>query len=357
MGKILVTGAAGFIGSHLCQRLVAQGRQVVGLDNFDPFYDPAVKRRNLEQLLTDESFELIEGDIRDAGCVASILARAPVDAIVHLAAKAGVRPSIADPTGYMDVNINGTVVMLEAAKKFNVEKFIFASSSSVYGNTPKVPFAETDNVDYPISPYAATKKAGELICHTYSHLYGLKMTCLRFFTVYGPRQRPDLAIHKFARLIEAGKPIPVYGDGSMRRDFTYIDDIIDGVVAAIDRCAGYEIYNLGESRPVRLDVLIAELEKALGKTAIIDRQPEQPGDVFQTYADVSKAVRCLGYHPKTQFTDGLARFVHWLRNESSYDNGYVSQQLQSMTYGKRDSQSETRGGRTNQTKPDGPRSR
>jgi len=235
--------------------------------------------------------------------------------VVHLAAKAGVRPSIADPVSYMDVNINGTVVMLEAARKHNVKKFIFASSSSVYGNNEKVPFAETDNVDYPISPYAATKKAGELICHTYGHLYGIGMTCLRFFTVYGPRQRPDLAIHKFARLIEAGKPIPVFGDGSMRRDFTYIDDIIDGVTAAIDRCAGYEIYNLGESRPIRLDALIAAIERALGKKAIIDRRPEQPGDVIQTYADVNKAVEQLGYRPQTELADGLTQFVHWLRNE------------------------------------------
>ncbi|HDS85116.1 MAG TPA: NAD-dependent epimerase/dehydratase family protein [Phycisphaerales bacterium] len=315
MSKILVTGAAGFIGSHLCERLVGQGRQVIGLDNFDPFYDPAVKRRNLCNLLTCESFEWVEGDIRDADGVASILARGGIETVVHLAAKAGVRPSIADPVSYMDVNINGTVVMLEAARKHNVKKFIFASSSSVYGNNEKVPFAETDNVDYPISPYAATKKAGELICHTYGHLYGIGMTCLRFFTVYGPRQRPDLAIHKFARLIEAGKPIPVFGDGSMRRDFTYIDDIIDGVTAAIDRCAGYEIYNLGESRPIRLDALIAAIERALGKKAIIDRRPEQPGDVIQTYADVNKAVEQLGYRPQTELADGLTQFVHWLRNE------------------------------------------
>ncbi len=312
---ILVTGAAGFIGSHLCERLIGRGAAVVGLDNFDPFYDPAVKRRNVKQLLESDAFDLIEGDIRDGDCVQSILARGGVEAIVHLAARAGVRPSIEDPVGYMDVNINGTVVMLEAARKYNIKKFIFASSSSVYGNNKKVPFAETDPVDYPISPYAATKKAGELICHTYGHLYDIGMTCLRFFTVYGPRQRPDLAIHKFAKLIEAGRSIPVFGDGSMRRDFTYIDDIIDGVVAAIDRCGGYAIYNLGESRPVRLDALIACLEAALGKQAVIDRQPEQPGDVIQTYADVDKAVNRLGYQPKTELADGLEKFVRWLRNE------------------------------------------
>ncbi len=311
--KILVTGAAGFIGSHLCERLLSQGRQVVGLDNFDPFYDAAIKRRNLKQLLESESFELVEGDIRDAGCVESVLAQGGFEVIVHLAAKAGVRPSIEDPVGYMDVNINGTMVMLEAARKYGIKKFIFASSSSVYGNNMKVPFCETDNVDYPISPYAATKKAGELICHTYSHLYGIGMTCLRFFTVYGPRQRPDLAIHKFARKIEAGEPIPVFGDGSMRRDFTYIDDVIDGVTAAIRMCAGFEIYNLGESRPVRLDELIAAIETSLGKKAILNRLPEQLGDVVQTYADVDKAVKGLGYQPKTELSVGLARFVEWLR--------------------------------------------
>lgn len=313
--KILVTGAAGFIGSHLCERLVNEGRRVVGLDNFDPFYEAAIKRRNLAGLLRSESFELVEGDIRDAGCVESVLAQGGFEAIVHLAAKAGVRPSIEDPVGYTDVNINGTVVMLEAAKKNGIKKFIFASSSSVYGNNVKVPFSETDNVDYPISPYAATKKAGELICHTYSHLYGIGMTCLRFFTVYGPRQRPDLAIHKFARMIEAGEPIPVFGDGSMRRDFTYIDDIIDGVTAAIRTCADFEIYNLGESRPVRLDELIAAVETALGKKANLNRLPEQPGDVRQTYADVDKAIRRLGYQPKTELADGLMRFVKWLRNK------------------------------------------
>jgi UDP-glucuronate 4-epimerase len=313
--KILVTGAAGFIGSHLCERLVAEGWRVVGLDNFDPFYEAAIKRRNLTTLLGSAQFELAEGDIRDAGCVESILGQGGFEAIVHLAAKAGVRPSIEDPVGYMDVNIHGTVVMLEAARKYGIKKFIFASSSSVYGNNEKVPFAETDSVDNPISPYAATKKAGELICHTYSHLYGIGMTCLRFFTVYGPRQRPDLAIHKFARKIEAGEPIPVFGDGSMRRDFTYIDDIIDGVTAAIEACGEYEIYNLGESRPVRLDGLIAHLEAALGKKAVLNRLPEQPGDVIQTYADVDKAMRRLGYQPKTELSAGLTRFVQWLRDE------------------------------------------
>ncbi len=310
---ILVTGAAGFIGSHLSERLVRQGMSVVGLDNFDPFYEPAVKWNNIAELLTSPNFKLVEGDIRNPVLAEKVFREGQFDMVVHLAAKAGVRPSIQDPAGYVDVNINGTVILLEAARAAGIKKFIFASSSSVYGNNEKVPFSETDNVDNPISPYAATKKAGELICYTYSHLYGMDMTCLRFFTVYGPRQRPDLAIHKFARLIEQGKAIPMYGDGSMERDFTYIEDIIDGVVASMKQCQGYHIYNLGESRPVRLDVLIAELEKALGKKAIIDRQPEQPGDVKRTFADVQKAVLELGYQPKTHLADGLKAFVVWMR--------------------------------------------
>ncbi|MCK5269959.1 MAG: GDP-mannose 4,6-dehydratase [Sedimentisphaerales bacterium] len=312
--KILVTGAAGFIGSHLCERLLTDGAEVVGLDSFDEFYSPAIKRSNIAECLEHRYFSLIEGDIRDVECVVGILSRNDINTIVHLAARAGVRPSIVQPLLYQDVNINGTMVLLEAAKEYGIRKFVFASSSSVYGNNKKVPFSETDNVDFPISPYAATKKAGELICHTYHHLYDMDIMCLRFFTVYGPRQRPDLAIHKFARLIEANKPIPVFGDGSMRRDFTYIDDIIQGVTGAIDHCEGYEIYNLGESRPVRLDELISEIEKALGKKAIINRQPVQPGDVVQTYADVAKAKAKLGYNPQTDIAEGLRIFVEWFRN-------------------------------------------
>ena len=314
---ILVTGAAGFIGSHLCQKLLADGEGVIGLDNFDPFYDPAVKRANIAQCIKADNFELASGDIRDAEFVEHILKNHNIDIIVHLAAKAGVRGSIEDPLGYADVNVNGTVVMLEAARKYGIDKFVFASSSSVYGNNAKVPFCEIDNVDFPISPYAATKKAGELICHTYSHLYNMNITCLRFFTVYGPRQRPDLAIHKFARLMEAGRAIPVFGNGSMRRDHTYIDDIIDGVVAATASCKGFEIYNLGNSTPVRLDELVSEIEKSLGKKAIINRLPEQPGDVKQTYADVTKACQQLGYNPKTEIADGLAKFTEWLRKINS----------------------------------------
>ena len=310
--KALITGAAGFIGSHLCERMLADGWEVTGLDNFNDFYDPQIKRDNISGYLNNENFKLIEDDIRNPEVVDSVVSD-NVDTIVHFAAGAGVRPSIEEPVYYSDNNMTGTMVMLEAAKKFNIKKFIFASSSSVYGNNKKVPFSEDDNVDYPISPYAATKKAGELFCHTYHHLYGINVTCLRFFTVYGPRQRPDLAIHKFAKLIEQGKPIPVYGDGSMMRDFTYIDDIIDGTTAAIEKCAGYNVYNLGESRPITVSDLVKEIENAIGKKAIIDRLPMQLGDVDCTYADVSKAMKDLGYDPKTKISDGLAKFVEWLR--------------------------------------------
>ncbi|MEJ2701500.1 MAG: GDP-mannose 4,6-dehydratase [Sedimentisphaerales bacterium] len=313
--KILVTGAAGFIGSHLCERLLGDGRAVIGVDSFDSFYDPRIKRRNIEDCLKNENFQLVEADIRDHDAMDRAVG-AGVDVIVHLAARAGVRPSIAQPLLYADVNINGTMVLLEAAKKYNIKRFIFASSSSVYGNNEKVPFSEEDNVDFPISPYAATKKAGELICHTYHHLYDISITCLRFFTVYGPRQRPDLAIHKFVRLIEEGESIPVFGDGSMMRDFTYIDDIIDGAVAAMERCDGFHVYNLGESQPIAVNDLIAEIENALGKKAVKEYLPPQPGDVERTYADVTMAVRDLDYKPSAPLQVGLAKFTTWLRQNT-----------------------------------------
>lgn len=311
----LVTGAAGFIGSHVCEALLADGWDVCGLDCFDDFYDPAVKRRNIESSLANGRFRLEEGDIRDPAAVERAIRGASV--IIHLAARAGVRPSIEQPLLYQDVNIHGTCVLLEACRQHGIKKFVFASSSSVYGNNPKVPFSESDNVDNPISPYAATKKAGELLCHTYHHLFGMDITCLRFFTVYGPRQRPDLAIHKFARLIEQGKPIPMFGDGSMMRDFTYIDDIVAGVKAAVDRCNGYHIYNLGNSSPVSLRELITALERALGREAVIDRQPLQPGDVDRTYADLALARRDLGFDPHTELSAGLGMFVSWLRAQVS----------------------------------------
>lgn len=314
MDGVLVTGGAGFIGSHVCEALLARGTPVIALDNFDEFYEPSVKRRNVAACLALPGFVLIEGDIRDAELIDRLHTDHRPAAVIHLAARAGVRPSIEKPLLYQDVNVRGTAVLLEAARKHAVKRFLFAGSSSVYGNNEKVPFSEADNVDHPISPYAATKKAGELLCHTYYHLYQLPITCLRFFTVYGPRQRPDLAIHKFARLIEAGRPIPVFGDGSTSRDYTYIDDIVDGVLRALDRCAGYRVYNLGESRPIPLSDLIAALETALGRKAIIDRQPMQPGDVLRTFADVSRACAELGYEPRTPIEVGLERFVAWLRS-------------------------------------------
>jgi len=312
--KILLTGAAGFIGSHLTEKLLEQGHQITGLDNFDDFYDPKIKRRNIADSLKNKNFNLTEADIRDKNAVNKTLDES-FDCIVHLAAKAGVRPSIEQPNLYADVNINGTIVLLDAAKKFNIKKFIFGSSSSIYGNNKKVPFAESDNVDYPISPYAATKKAAELICHTYHHLYNINITCLRFFTVYGPRQRPDLAIHKFAALMLKDKPIPIYGDGSFKRDFTYINDIIQGINAAINKCSGYQIYNLGEAKTISVNQLIKELEFALGKKAEKKYLPPQLGDVAQTYADVTKAKQQLGYNPNTNIKTGLEKFVTWLKKQ------------------------------------------
>ena len=315
MSKIVVTGGAGFIGSHLCEALLDRGDQVVALDSLDDFYDPAVKKRNLVVSQRSDRFRLVEGDIRDPAAVRGAIDR-DVDAVVHLAARAGVRPSIEQPMLYNDVNVVGTAVILEACRAAEVRRVIFGSSSSVYGNNKKVPFSESANVDHPLSPYAATKRAGELLCHSYHHLYAMPITCLRFFTVYGPRQRPDLAIHKFARLIRAGQPIPVFGDGSMMRDYTYIDDIISGVLRALDRCEGYAIYNLGESQPVALSDLVTMLEEALGQKATIDRRPLQPGDVTRTFADVTRARHDLGYEPATAMRTGLANFVEWFNRDA-----------------------------------------
>ncbi len=313
--KAIVTGSAGFIGSHLSERLLQDGWNVVGVDNFDDFYDPKIKRGNIAACLENTNFRLIQADIRDSSAVEKAI-DGDAELIVHLAAKAGVRPSIEQPVLYGDVNINGTMVMLEAAKKHNIRKFIFASSSSVYGNNKKVPFSENDNVDFPISPYAATKKAGELLCHTYHHLFGISVACLRYFTVYGPRQRPDLAIHKFASLIERNRPVPVFGDGSLMRDFTYVSDIVDGTVSAMKKCAGFEIYNLGNSHPVSVNDLIAEIENALGKKADKEYLPKQPGDVDITYADITKAAEKLGYKPQTSLRAGLEKFTTWLRHNT-----------------------------------------
>ena len=317
MRSILVTGGAGFIGSHLVDRLLSEGGwRVTVLDDFNDFYAPAVKRANVAEHLGHEDYRLVEGDIRDAATVGRVFEEGEFECVVHLAARAGVRPSLAEPLLYAETNINGTLNLLEQARTRGVGQFVFGSSSSVYGINAKVPFGEDDPIRQPISPYAATKAAGELLCHAYAHLYGLRAVCLRFFTVYGARQRPDLAIHKFARLIDEGKPVPLFGDGTTRRDYTYVDDIIAGVRAAVDfRESAYEVVNLGESRTVELRELIALLEKELGRRAEIEWQPEQPGDVPQTFADISKARRLLGYDPRTDIEEGIRRFVRWFKEK------------------------------------------
>jgi UDP-glucuronate 4-epimerase len=317
MARILVTGGAGFIGSHLVEALLKDGREVVVLDNFDDFYAPEVKRRNLKPLVGRPGFALVEGDIRDGVLVERVFATQPIGVVVHLAARAGVRPSIEQPVLYCDVNVNGTAVLLEACRRHGVAKFIFGSSSSVYGNNSRLPFSEKDEVDRPISPYAATKRAGELMCATYHELYRLSVFALRFFTVYGPRQRPEMAIHKFTRLIERGLPVPRFGDGSTRRDYTYITDIINGVLRAIDRVQGFEIINLGGSQTTSLSDLIALVEKNLDRRAVIKEEPGQPGDVVATYADVEKARRLLGYEPKVPPDDGMRLFIDWYRGQKA----------------------------------------
>lgn len=319
MKNILVTGGAGFIGSHLVDRLLAEENwRVTVVDDFNDFYEPSIKRANVARHRRHPNYRLSESDIRQKPGLERVFENSNFDCIVHLAARAGVRPSLEQPLLYSQTNIEGTLNLLELAKQHNVKQFVFGSSSSVYGINAKVPFSEDDPIRQPISPYAATKAAGELLCHTYTHLYGIRCVCLRFFTVYGPRQRPDLAIHKFARLISEGKPIPVFGDGTTRRDYTYIDDIIAGVRAAVDyQQSNYEVVNLGESRTVELRELISLLEKELDLPAKIDRLPLQPGDVPQTFADISKARRLLGYDPQTQIERGIERFVEWFRNTSS----------------------------------------
>ncbi|MBI4169626.1 MAG: GDP-mannose 4,6-dehydratase [Acidobacteria bacterium] len=313
MASVLVTGGAGFIGSHLAEALLAAGREVVVLDNFDDFYHPEVKRRNLEALSGRPGFALVEGDIRDEGLIEDLFKTQPIGVVVHLAARAGVRPSIQQPALYCDVNVRGTAILLEACRRHGIGKFIFGSSSSVYGNNSKVPFSEKDDVEGPISPYAATKRAGELLCATYHALYQLNVFALRLFTVYGPRQRPEMAIHKFTRLIDRGLPLQRFGDGSTRRDYTFISDIINGVMRAIERVQGFEIINLGGSQSTPLDQLIGLLERHVGQKAIVEGEPGQPGDVVATWADVLKARRLLGYEPKVPLGEGLARFVEWYR--------------------------------------------
>ncbi|PTQ57308.1 MAG: dTDP-glucose 4,6-dehydratase [Candidatus Carbobacillus altaicus] len=316
MKHALVTGGAGFIGSHLIDRLLEEGWAVTNIDNFDPFYDPAIKRQNITGHLNYPHYTLLELDIRNFAALDAALERqrAAYDVIVHLAAKAGVRPSIDDPIGYHMVNVIGTQHMLEIARKYRIQQFIFASSSSVYGVNPNVPWREDDCVLRPISPYASTKVSGELLGHVYSHLYGIRFIALRFFTVYGPRQRPDLAIHKFARLMLEGKPIPIYGDGSTRRDYTYIDDISEGVRRAMDyEASSYEIINLGNNQTVTLNEMVETLEMALSVKVARQYLSEQPGDVPATWADVNRAKRILHFRPKTPFEEGVKLFVEWLR--------------------------------------------
>ena len=319
MRSILITGGAGFIGSHLVDRLMAEGDwRITVVDDFNDFYDPEIKRANIATHLSHPGFKLFETDIRDFYSLHEVFREQKFDCIVHLAARAGVRPSLKEPRLYVETNVNGTMNLLELAREQSVKQFVFGSSSSVYGENEKVPFSEADPIFNPISPYAATKAAGELICHTYAHLHDMRIVCLRFFTVYGGRQRPDLAIHKFAKLISAGAPVPVFGDGTTRRDYTYIDDIIQGVRAAIDYDqSNYEVVNLGESRTVELRELISLLETELGRRAEIDRQPTQPGDVPQTFADISKARRILNYNPQTPIEAGIKKFIEWFRNSAA----------------------------------------
>src|SRR5438477_7347579 len=308
--RILVTGGAGFIGSHLVERLLALGHGVAILDDFNDFYDPRIKRGNIAAVKND--VPVFQMDLRDNNAVRDLFHREKFDAIAHLAARAGVRPSIAQPQLYYDANVNGTLHLLDAARTAGIERFIFASSSSVYGICKNTPFSENFHLTQTISPYAATKIASEFLCSTFSHLYQMRAVALRFFTVYGARQRPDLAIHQFTRRIHAGLPIDQFGDGTTRRDYTYIDDIIDGTVVAL-KYEGpmFDVFNLGESQTIQLKDLIAAIETALGKKAKINRLPEQPGDMPLTCADISKARKLLGYNPKTKFSDGLPRFVDW----------------------------------------------
>jgi len=314
--KILLTGGAGFIGSSVTDALLERGDAVTVLDNFNDFYDPAIKRHNAAEIEA-KGARLVEGDIRDGALVTKLFAEGAFDGVIHLAAMAGVRPSLLDPMLYEDVNMRGTLNILAELQKRPEIRFVFASSSSVYGGNESVPFREVDEIHHPVSPYAATKRAGELMCYTFHHLYGIPTTCLRFFTVYGPRQRPEMAIHKFVRAVHAGQSIPFFGDGTTRRDYTYIDDIVDGVVKSLDHCKGYEIYNLGESQTTSLAELVNLIGEVCGKEPVIDRKPMQPGDVVVTFADIAKAKAQIGYAPKTLIREGLERFVAWYRAQNN----------------------------------------
>ncbi len=318
-GRVLLTGGAGFIGSHLAEALLRRGKELTIVDNLDEFYPPAWKRANLEEIRRAGRYELSTVDICNFEELREVVARAKPEAIIHLAARAGVRPSIEQPLLYERVNIAGTLNLLQISRELGVQKFIFGSSSSVYGATSKAPFSEDHVECKPISPYAATKLAGELFCYNYAHLFNISAVCLRFFTVYGPRQRPDLAIHKFTSLVEAGKPIPIFGDATTGRDYTYVDDIVAGVLASLEydppQAAGvrFDVFNLGNSHPVKLSELVQAIERVTGRKAIRHQSPPQPGDVPLTWADISKAHRLLGYQPATPLSQGLDKFVAWYR--------------------------------------------
>jgi UDP-glucuronate 4-epimerase len=313
--NFLVTGGAGFIGSHVCERLLQSGHNVWAFDDLNSFYAPAIKQQNLRAIQSlAKPFSFVHGDLTDRAALDEIFGSVKFDQVIHLAARAGVRPSLAEPSLYQRVNVEGTVNILEVARLTGVKKITIASSSSVYGINSKVPFAEADPIFAAISPYAASKLACEALGHVYHHIYNMDVIMLRLFTVYGPRQRPDLAIHKFAQLISSGKPIPVFGDGSTARDYTYVNDTVDGIIACTKKEFGFEIFNLGESQTVTLSKLIELLEKSLGKKAIIDRQPTQPGDVPITYADISKAEKALGYHPGIKIEQGIPMFVEWFKS-------------------------------------------
>jgi len=313
---IMVTGGAGFIGSHLCQKIISLGHNVICIDDFNDYYDPAVKEDNIRELADDSRFTLFRADITDRKAVDDILSSNNTDIIIHLAARAGVRPSLANAALYEKVNVQGTINLLDNCRDRGIKKFIFASSSSVYGGNRKMPFSETDRVDSPVSPYAATKKSGELICYTYHHLYDISVFAFRFFTVYGPRQRPEMAIHRFTRHIFEGRPIEVFGDGSTSRDYTYIDDIVNGLINSLDLVCGYEIINLGNSYPVKLDRLIRMIQEASGREAGIRYTELQPGDVPATFADIEKARKLIKYKPGTTIEEGLGLFMDWYKEKN-----------------------------------------
>lgn len=314
--NILITGGAGFIGSHLSEKIIELGHRVICIDNFNDYYNPAIKEYNLKDIIDNKKFILYRADIVDRAEMQKIFSAHAIDVVIHLAARAGVRPSLSNASLYEKVNVEGTINLLDCCREKSINRFIFASSSSVYGGNKKIPFSETDKVDFPVSPYAATKKSGELMCYAYHHLYDISIFAFRFFTVYGPRQRPEMAIHKFTRKIFNGDSIEIYGDGSSSRDYTYIDDIVNGIAGSLDLISGYEIINLGNSYPVKLSDLVSLIEEKSDRKIMIQHTEPQPGDVFTTYADIKKAKRIIKYDPATPIEKGLENFMDWYRKKS-----------------------------------------